>query len=75
MQQTQKSIDRHLSSMTRQTRWPSGLFDDTRRHMQLEAAGKAEKAASELETLGCELRYTQQTVAAELAGWQDGHEK
>ncbi|TKA79570.1 hypothetical protein B0A49_02997 [Cryomyces minteri] len=75
MQQTQKSIDRHLSSMNRQTRWPSGLFDDTRRHMQLEAAEKAGKAAGELETLGCELRYTQQTVAAELAGWQDGHEK
>lgn len=25
--------------------------------------------------MGSELRYTQQTVASELAGWQDLHEK
>lgn len=29
----------------------------------------------ELRALGSELRYTQQTVASELAGWQDLHEK
>ena len=25
--------------------------------------------------MGCELRYTQQTVAGELAGWQELHAK
>lgn len=32
-----------------------------------------EKAKEELRTIGCELSYTQQTVAGELAGWQDLH--
>ena len=34
-----------------------------------------QKAEEELRTIGCELRYTQQTVAGELAGWQDLHRK
>ena len=34
-----------------------------------------DKARGELRTVGCELRYTQQTVAGELAGWQDLHVK
>lgn len=34
-----------------------------------------EKSQEELRGLGSELRYTQQTVASELAGWQDLHEK
>jgi hypothetical protein len=38
-----------------------------------EAWGKAAKARGELDSLGCELRYTQQTVASELAGWQEQH--
>ncbi|KAI7585988.1 hypothetical protein KC343_g19443, partial [Hortaea werneckii] len=33
----------------------------------------AAKARAELDSLGCELRYTQQTVASELAAWQDEH--
>ena len=33
-----------------------------------------EGATLELATLGSELRYTQQTVAGELAAWQDLHE-
>ena len=32
-----------------------------------------DKSKEELRTIGCELRYTQQTVAGELAGWQDLH--
>lgn len=27
----------------------------------------------ELRGVGCELRYTQQTLAGELAGWQEEH--
>ena len=34
-----------------------------------------EKSKEELRTVGCELRSTQQTVAGELAGWQDLHRK
>ncbi|KAK3110263.1 hypothetical protein LTR53_015627 [Teratosphaeriaceae sp. CCFEE 6253] len=37
------------------------------------AGGKVAKARAELESLGCELASTQQTVASELAGWQDEH--
>lgn len=34
-----------------------------------------EKSKEELRTVSCELRYTQQVVAGELAGWQDLHAK
>jgi hypothetical protein len=40
-----------------------------------EKEDKARRAKDEVEELGRELRYTQQVVAAELAGWQDLHEK
>jgi len=33
------------------------------------------RTKEEVEETGRELRYTQQVVAAELAGWQDLHEK
>ena len=36
-----------------------------------EAQDRAEKSKEELKGVSCELRYTQQTVAGELAGWQD----
>lgn len=77
MTQAQKSIDRQLGSLSRSSRWTPniGLFDDTRRSIAQEAFDKSEKARSELESLGCELRYTQQTVAQELAAWQDQHVK
>ncbi|KAI9860413.1 MAG: hypothetical protein M1824_003188 [Vezdaea acicularis] len=72
---TQASIRKHHSSLRRSDRWPLGLLDDTRAKVQVAAAEKVEKAEEQLQTLGKELRYTQQTVAGELAGWQDGHEK
>jgi len=72
---TSKAIDRHTSSLRRSDRWPLGLLDDTRNKYHLEAAEKVEKSKEELRGLGSELRYTQQTVASELAGWQDLHEK
>ncbi|KAI9716478.1 MAG: hypothetical protein M1812_005373 [Candelaria pacifica] len=72
---TSKAIDRHFGSLRRSDRWPLGLLDDTRNKIHQEAAEKVEKSQRELATLGSELRYTQQTVASELAGWQDLHEK
>ncbi|KAI9840080.1 MAG: hypothetical protein M1819_000273 [Sarea resinae] len=75
MSQTSKAIDRHLSSLRRSDRWPLGLLDDTRNKIHQEAAEKVEKSSEELASLASELRYTQQIVAGELAGWQDVHEK
>ncbi|KAK5691024.1 hypothetical protein LTR97_011675 [Elasticomyces elasticus] len=75
MGQAQRGIDRHISSMSRSNRWTPniGLFEDAKRSATSEAWDKAAKARAELESLGCELRYTQQTVASELAVWQDEH--
>lgn len=39
----------------------------------MEAQERAARAREELRSVGCELRYTQQTVAGELAGWQELH--
>ncbi|KAI9849529.1 MAG: hypothetical protein M1837_004149 [Sclerophora amabilis] len=75
MTQTSKAIERHLLSLRRSDRWPLGLLDDTRNRIRREAAEKVETSRQELATLGCELRYTQQTVAGELAACQDLHEK
>lgn len=43
--------------------------------MNEEKEDKVRKAKEETDELGRELRYTQQVVAGELAGWQDLHEK
>ena len=71
----QKAVDRHDSSLRRSDRWPLGLLDETRKGIHADAQEKAEKSREELRTVGCELRYTQQTVAGELAGWQELHAK
>lgn len=71
----QRAIDRHTSSLRRSDRWPLGLLDETRRGIHAEAQERAEKSKEELKGASCELRYTQQTVAGELAGWQDLHAK
>lgn len=71
----QKAIDRHTSSLRRSDRWPLGLLDETRKGIHAEAQDRAEKSKEELKGVSCELRYTQQTVAGELAGWQDLHAK
>ncbi|KAK0262901.1 hypothetical protein B0A54_08980 [Friedmanniomyces endolithicus] len=75
MGQAQRSIDRSMSSVSRSSRWTPNivLFEDAKRAAASEAWDKAGKARGELESLGCELRYTQQTVASELAVWQDEH--
>ncbi|KAI9829128.1 MAG: hypothetical protein M1832_000151 [Thelocarpon impressellum] len=75
MTMASKAIDRHMSSLRRSDRWPLGLLDDTRNKIHREAADKVEASRQELLVLGSELRYTQQTVAGELAAWQDLHAK
>ncbi len=71
----QKAVDRHDSSLRRSDRWPLGLLDETRKGIHADAQDKSEKSREELRTVGCELTYTQQTVAGELAGWQELHVK
>ena len=75
LQITQKALDRHLAAMRRSDRWPLGLLDDTRKNFQAEAQEKTEKSREELRTIASELSYTQQTVASELASWQELHAK
>lgn len=43
--------------------------------MNEEKAERVRKAKTEIEETGRELRYTQQVVAGELAGWQEMHER
>ena len=52
-----------------------GLLDETRKGIHAEAQDRAMKSKDELRAVRCELSYTQQTVAGELAGWQDLHAK
>ena len=75
IQASQKALDRHRNSLRRSDRWPLGLLEETRKQAALDAQDRLGKAQEELRVTGCELRYTQQTVAAELAGWQDLHGK
>lgn len=70
-----READRNENSVGRASRWPLGLLDETRQRMQDGKEQRARKSRQEAENLSRELRYTQQTVAAELAGWQDMHEK
>ncbi|KAK1987045.1 hypothetical protein LZ30DRAFT_580754 [Colletotrichum cereale] len=70
-----KSAERSYNSLTRSTRWPLGLLDDTRQSLNEEREEKARQSQEQVDDLGRELRYSQQVVAGELAGWQDLHEK
>jgi hypothetical protein len=71
---TKREADRSYNSISRSSRWPLGLMDDTRQRMQDEKEEKVRKLREEAVYLSKELRYTQQTVASELAGWQGMHE-
>ncbi|KAL8799730.1 MAG: hypothetical protein Q9182_005673 [Xanthomendoza sp. 2 TL-2023] len=66
-------LAKHETSLRRSDRWPLGLLDETRKGVHKDALVKAETTKEELRGLRCELAYTQQTVAGELAGWQEGH--
>ncbi len=70
-----REIERNHSALQRPSRWPLGLLDDTRQRATEEREDKIRRARDEAENLSRELRYTQQTVASELAGWRDMHEK
>ncbi|KAI1342507.1 VPS9 domain-containing protein [Xylariaceae sp. FL0016] len=72
---SRRSIERSYTSLSRSTRWPLGLLDETRQRLNEEKEEKARQTQVEVDDLGKELRYTQQTVASELAGWQDMHER
>ena len=72
---SRKSIERSYNSLSRSTRWPLGLLDETRQRLNEEKEDKARRTKEESDEVGRELRYTQQVVAGELAGWQDLHEK
>lgn len=77
MAQSQRAIDKSKNSISRSNRWTPnlGIFEDAKRAVEVEAWDKAAKARREMESLGCELAYTQQTIASELAVWQDEHVK
>ncbi|KAI0485223.1 VPS9 domain-containing protein [Xylariaceae sp. FL0804] len=60
--------------------WPLGLLggdvSEARARLNEEAREqRARQTQQEADDLGRELRHTQQTVAQELAGWQDMHER
>ncbi|KAJ6782613.1 hypothetical protein PWT90_00166 [Aphanocladium album] len=69
-----READRNQGSIGRSSRWPLGLLDDTRQRLQEEKEKKVQKWRQEASYMARELRYTQQTVAAELAGWQNMHD-
>ncbi|KAL2756445.1 hypothetical protein ACRALDRAFT_1007923, partial [Sodiomyces alcalophilus JCM 7366] len=75
MATTRKAMERNHNSLHRSTRWPLGLLDDTRQRLQEDREEKARQSQAQLDDLGRELRYTQQVVAAELAGFQELHQR
>ncbi|KAG8170144.1 hypothetical protein KVR01_000889 [Diaporthe batatas] len=72
---SRRTVERNFTSLSRSTRWPLGLLDDTRQRLNEEREERMRAGQAEVNNLSRELRYTQQTVAMELAGWQDMHEK
>ncbi|KAI0126021.1 hypothetical protein BJ170DRAFT_597246 [Xylariales sp. AK1849] len=72
---SRRAIERSYNSLNRSTRWPLGLLDETRQRFNEEKEERAREKQREVDELGRELRYTQQVVAGELAGWEDMHEK
>ncbi|KAK3941513.1 hypothetical protein QBC46DRAFT_100101 [Diplogelasinospora grovesii] len=70
-----RAVERNYSTLNRSSRWPLGLLDDTRQRMNEEREEKNRRIEFEAVKLSKELRYAQQTVAGELAGWRDMHER
>lgn len=70
-----REAERNYSSLNRSSRWPLGLLDETRLRLNEEREEKARRGERDAQRLARELRYTQQTVAGELAGWRDVHER
>ncbi|KAI1817861.1 hypothetical protein GGS20DRAFT_458951 [Poronia punctata] len=70
-----KALERNQNYLSRSTRWPLGLLDEARQRISEDREDKARRDQIRVNGLSKELRYTQQTVASELAGWQDMHER
>ncbi|KAH6619592.1 hypothetical protein B0J18DRAFT_482181, partial [Chaetomium sp. MPI-SDFR-AT-0129] len=82
-----RDAERNHSSLARTSRWPLGLggagggafslpgLDETRARIQEERAEKVRRSEGEAGRLERELRWQQQTVAGELAGWREMHER
>lgn len=70
-----REAERIYNSANRPSRWPLGILDDTRQRAQDEKEERARRSREEAGYLARELRYTQQTVAGELAGWQNHHDR
>src|SRR5258706_15258800 len=49
IQQSSKALSRNYNSLSRSTRWPLGLLDDTRQRMDREKEEKLKKAEEERE--------------------------
>lgn len=75
IQAAKREAERNINSAARPSRWPLGLLDDTRQRMQDEKEERARRSKEEAGYLSQELRYTQQTVASELAAWQSMHDQ
>ena len=75
IQAAKREAERNINSAARPSRWPLGLLDDTRQRMQDEKEERARRSKEEAGYLTRELRYTQQTVASELAAWQSMHDQ
>jgi hypothetical protein len=56
---SRKAIERSYNSLSRSTRWPLGLLDETRQRLNEEKEDKVRRAREEADELGRELRYTQ----------------
>jgi len=52
-----------------------GLLDDTRQRIDREKEEKVRRSEEDIRSEKKELRYTQQVVAGELAGWQEWRAK
>ncbi|GAB7361063.1 hypothetical protein MBLNU230_g1103t1 [Neophaeotheca triangularis] len=72
MQSTQSSLLATLQGLQRSNRWTPSLFEASKVQNREEAERKLARGREEVAALGRELRYTQQTVAGELAGWWEG---
>jgi hypothetical protein len=70
-----READKNYQSIGKSSRWPLGLLDDTRQRLNDEKEEKARRSREEAGYLAKELRHSQQTVASELAGWQNMHER
>ncbi len=75
IQSARKQVEREYQSLGRSTRWPLGLMDDARQRVKEEREERARQSQVNSDDLCRELRYAQQTVANELAGWQEMHER